>query len=177
MKVWMNNKIIHVAERELTEAELAAIAEAQVKAELAERTRPRTVEEGLIALNRAILAEKLAATEDKTLAIACMALFEPWAPGKYEVGDIRTNPTTGYPRECRIAHDSTVNTDWTIDVPTVWKAYHSRSKEYALPFEVSGGHDIYRSGEYMVWTDGKVYLCKSDTTYSPADYAAAWEAT
>lgn len=141
-----------------------------------ERIRPRTYEEGLLALNRAVLADKMAETEDKTLGIVCMALFKPWTKGAYEVGDIRTNPTTGYPYECILAHDSTVNTDWTIDTRTLWKPYHSRKKEYALPYEApTGAHDMYKSGEYMIFTDKEIYLCLSDTNYSPADYAQAWE--
>lgn len=34
---------------------------------------------------------------------------------------------------------------------------------------------MYRAGEYMVWTDGKVYRCKEDTNFSPEDYPQAWE--
>ena len=38
-----------------------------------------------------------------------------------------------------------------------------------------GTTDMYHAGEYMVYTDGKVYRCLSDTPYSPEEYAAAWE--
>lgn len=31
------------------------------------------------------------------------------------------------------------------------------------------------SGEYMIWTDGKVYECKQNTNFSPAEYPQAWE--
>nr|DAF13610.1 MAG TPA: hypothetical protein [Caudoviricetes sp.] len=27
----------------------------------------------------------------------------------------------------------------------------------------------------MIWTNGDYYRCKSDTNFSPVDYAAAWE--
>ena len=115
-------------------------------------------------------------SQDKTLAIACMAFFEPWRTGTYAAGDIRTDPETGYPRECMIAHDSTVNTDWTIKTASIWKPYHSRKKEYALPWEQpTGAHDIYKAGEYMIWTDYEVYRCKMDTNFSPAEYPAGWE--
>ena len=164
-----------VAVKEMTQEEIAEMQTAQKESLLKERTRPRTIEEGLLELNRSIVTGKMANTEDKTLGIACMALFEPWTKGVYKVGDIRTNPTTGYPYECIIAHDSTVNTDWTIDVRTLWKPYHSRKKEYALPFEApTGSHDMYKSGEYMIW-DSEIYLCKDDTSYSPEDYPDAWE--
>lgn len=161
---------------ELTTEKIAAMEAEQRQYEIREMTRPRTMEEGLLELNRSILAEKLAGTEDKTLAIACMAFFEPWTPGKYVAGDIRTDPTTGYPRECMTAHDSRVNTDWTITTDTIWKPYHSRKKEYALPWEApTGAHDIYKTGEYMIWTDYSIYRCKQDTNFSPADYFQAWE--
>ena len=162
--------------RDMTEEELTARKQEQAKAELEERTRPRTQMEGIGELVRTMVNEKLSGSEDKTLAIACMAFFEPWTPGVYAVGDIRTNPGTGYPRECMTAHDSTVNPNWTITTASLWKPYHSRKKEYALPWETpTGAHDIYKTGEYMVWTDGNVYHCKSDTNFSPADYADAWE--
>ena len=69
----------------------------------------------------------------------------------------------------------TGNTDWTIKVRTVWKPYHSRSPEWALPWEQpTGAHDMYKAGEYMVWTDGLVYECKEDTNFSPVDNPSAW---
>lgn len=125
---------------------------------------------------RKLLTSFATESDDKTLAIACRAFFEPWTPSVYAVGDIRTNPETGYPRECMTAHDSTVNTDWTIQTASIWKPYHSRKKEYALPWEQpTGAHDMYKTGEYMVWTDFEVYRCKMDTNFSPEEYADAWE--
>lgn len=171
MKKIINGKVF-----EMTEDEISIMNEEYKKYRLAEMTRPRTLEEGMLELNKTLLSEKLEGNEDKTLAIACMAMFEPWTKGIYEVGDIRTSPTTGYPYECILAHDSTVNTDWDISVRTLWKPYHSRKKEFALPFEApTGSHDMYKTGEYMIWTDGNIYMCKSDTNYSPSEYAQAWE--
>lgn len=119
-------------------------------------------------LQRQEVLAQVAESEDKTLGIACMALFEPWTAGAYEVGDVRTHPGTGYPHECRIAHDSTVNIDWTIDNRTIWVPWHSRKSEYALPYEQpTGAHDIYNAGEYMIWTDRKVYECLTDTDRDP----------
>ena len=34
---------------------------------------------------------------------------------------------------------------------------------------------MYRSGEYIIFTDGVVYRCTQDTAYSPEEYADAWE--
>lgn len=36
-------------------------------------------------------------------------------------------------------------------------------------------HDMYKSGEYMIWTDGNTYRCKQDTNFSPEEYPQAWE--
>ena len=116
------------------------------------------------------------ASEDKTMAIACSGFFLPWERGKYAAGDVRTD--NGKPYECMKAHDSTINTDWTIKNRTLWKPYHSRDKRWALPWEApTGAHDIYKDGEYMIWTDGSVYQCVQDTNFSPVDYPAAWERT
>ena len=124
---------------------------------------------------RNLIKEYAEKSEDKTLIIATANYFEEWKPGKYKVGDIRLN-ANGIPKECVIEHDSTVNTDWTIDTASIWKAYHSRKPEYALPWEQpTGAHDMYKQGEYMIWIDGNTYLCLYDTTYSPLEYKQAWE--
>lgn len=113
---------------------------------------------------------------DKTLAVSCVALFRPWAPGKYKAGDIRTKDKVPY--ECLIDHDSTVNTDWTIDIRTIWRPYHSRSKKWALPFiRPTCAADMYKAGEYMVFTDGKIYVAKQDTDRPPTEYPQAWDET
>lgn len=123
--------------------------------------------------------EQIAESEDKTLGIQCMALFPVYEQNKqHEVGEVATHPETGYPYECMTAYDGTVQQDWTIDNRTLWKPWHSRKKEYALPWEApTGAHDMYKAGEYMIWTDNKVYLCKQDTNFSPEEYPQAWEDT
>lgn len=125
---------------------------------------------------QAILAQ-IADSEDKTLGIQCMALFPAYVQNKYhEVGEIALHPDTGYPRECILAYDGTVQQSWTIDTATLWRSWHSRQAEYALPWEQpTGAHDMYHAGEYMIWTDNAVWHCKQDTAYSPAEYPAAWE--
>ena len=125
---------------------------------------------------RAVMAQ-IAESEDKTLGIQCMALFPVYVQNKpHEVGEVATHPETGYPYECMTAYDGAVQQDWTIDNRTLWKPWHSRKKEYALPWEApTGAHDMYKAGEYMIWTDGSVYLCKEDTNFSPEEYPQAWE--
>lgn len=123
---------------------------------------------------RKLIQEYAEKEEDETLVIATSNYFEEWKQGDYNVGDVRTDK--GKPYECIMAHDSTSNPTWDISVRTLWKPYHSRKKEFALPFEEpTGSHDMYRTGEYMIWIDGNVYCCLSDTNYSPTDYAQAWQ--
>ena len=122
---------------------------------------------------RKLIQEYAEKSEDKTLVIATSFYFEEWKQGVYNVGDVRTS--NGKPYECILAHDSTVNTGWTIDMRTLWKPYHSRKKEYALPYEApTGSHDMYLNGEYMVF-DGEIYHCLQDTNFNPTEYSQAWE--
>ena len=104
-----------------------------------------------------------------------MAAIRPWKPGAYVISDVRMY--IGIPYRCVQAHDSTSNPDWTPDVvPALWMQYHGTSVETARAWIApTGAHDIYKSGEYMVFTDGKTYKCIADTNYSPNDYAQAWE--
>ena len=36
----------------------------------------------------------------------------------------------------------------------------------------AGAHDMYKAGEYMIWTDGTVKKCLRDTNFSPDEYPA-----
>lgn len=134
--------------------------------------------ESVIRYARQKLMAEVAESEDKTEGIACKGLIPEYVQNKnHEVGEIARHPVTGNPKECIIAYDGEEQQGWTIDTPTLWKPWHSRKPEYALPWEApTGAHDMYKSGEYMVWTDGKIYKCIQDTNYSPAEYAQAWEA-
>lgn len=133
--------------------------------------------ESVIRYARTKLLTEVMESEDKTEGIACRGLFPVYVQEKYhEVGEVARHPETGSPKECMIAYDGTVQPDWTIDTPTLWKPWHSRKKEYALPWEApTGAHDMYKAGEYMIWTDGFTYLCNQDTNYSPEEYPQAWE--
>ena len=124
---------------------------------------------------QAVLAQ-IAGSEDKTLGIQCMALFPVYVQKYHDVGEVALHPETGYPYECMTAYDGVVQQDWTIDNRTIWKPWHSRKKEYALPWEApTGAHDMYKAGEYMIWTDGIVKRCVQDTNFSPDEYPQAWE--
>lgn len=125
---------------------------------------------------QAVLAQ-VAESEDKTLGIACMALFPAYEQNKrHEVGEVALHPDTGYPYECMSAYDGTVQQDWTIDNRALWKPWHSRLAEYALPWEApTAAYDMYHAGEYMIWTDGTVRRCKADTDRGPDVLPDNWE--
>lgn len=101
-------------------------------------------------------------------------ILRKWTPGNYVVGDVRVYD--GIPYKCIQAHDSTGNETWNPSVASLWMQYHGTSVETARPWIApTGAHDIYLAGEYMIWTDGSTYKCLSNTNFSPADYASAWE--
>lgn len=132
---------------------------------------------------------RLAARQARTQAkdgtanevIDYVPLLEPWEAGtsespiNYSVGDVRTY--NGQPWKCVQAHDHHGEPGWEPGVAaSLWANYHATDAAHALPWvQPTGAHDMYKSGEYMVWTDGKTYQCVSDTAYSPEEYAQAWE--
>lgn len=135
--------------------------------------------ESLIRYARTKLMAEISEMDDKTEGIACKGLFPVYEQNhSYSVGDVRLHPTTGYPRECMTAYDGTVHPDWTIDTPTLWKPWHSRKKEYALPWEQpTGAHDAYYKGDGITWK-GEKYDCIAPdgvaVVWNPDEYPAYW---
>ncbi len=120
-----------------------------------------------------MMLKQLTLDDDERIQVS--GLYETWAPGKYEAGDISNYG--GQTWECFQAHDNAVYPDirpgndaWF----TFWRPLHGKSPETARPFvAVQGAHDMYKAGEYAVYR-GELYRCISDTAYSPEEYAAAW---
>lgn len=113
---------------------------------------------------------------ENTAAINRVAtLVRPWRPEAYAAGDVRVYD--GIPYRCVQGHDSTQNPAWTPEAePSLWMQYHGTTPETARPWVApAGAHDMYRAGEYMIWTDGQMYKCLQDTNFSPVEYAQAWE--
>lgn len=115
---------------------------------------------------------------DDAEKLVLSGLYERWTAGKYAVGDIRNH--AGQTWECHQAHDNAVYPDITPENPqtwaTFWRPLHGKNKETARPWvkPENGTTDMYHAGEYMVYTDGKVYRCKRDTVYSPEEHTSDW---
>ena len=130
------------------------------------------------AYRAAIVAARDTVTEDNARLVISV-LYPDWAAGAHTVGEIYN--ADGQMWECFQAYDNATYPDiqpgnaawYTFNRPL-----HGKSAETARPFvQPTGAHDMYKSGEYMIWTDGRTYRCTADTAYSPADYAAVWEVT
>lgn len=137
----------------------------------------------LAALTSAIYLSRLQLTggavdsDDKRIRVS--GLYPDWTPGSYQPGAVYN--AGGQTWECFQSYDNGVYPDikpgeaawYTFNRPL-----HGTSPETARPFvPVQGSHDLYRAGEYMIWTDGSVCRCLRDTNFSPEDDPPAWEKT
>ena len=157
----------------LDEAKLAAMQAAAEQAALTARYIPSEAQSAA-AVGRLVLAQMAGLDDDARIRVS--GLYEPWAAGQFEVGDIRNSG--GQTWECFQAHDCAVYPDIKPGAAawfTFWRPLHGKSPETARPFvPVQGAHDMYKIGEYAVFEDA-LYRCAQDTAYSPADYPQAWE--
>lgn len=137
----------------------------------------------LDALASTIYAAKLSlrgeTVDDDDKRIRASGLYDDWSPGSHTVGEIFN--ADGQTWECFQAYDNAVYPD-IAPGNSAWFTFnrplHGKTKETARPWVAPmGSHDIYRNGEYMIWTDGTIYKCiaANGTNFSPTDYAAAWE--
>ena len=134
----------------------------------------------LDALASAIYVSKLSMNgetiKDDDQRIRASGLYDEWAAGKHEVGEIYN--ANGQTWECYQAYDNATHPDIKPD-NAAWFTFnrplHGKTPETARPW-VAPTHsmDIYKAGEYMIWTDGKIYPCIQNTNFSPADYPGAW---
>lgn len=129
------------------------------------------------AYRAAIVAARDAVTEDNA-RLGIRVLYPDWAAGAHTVGEICN--ADGQTWVCFQAYDNATYPDIQPG-SAAWHTFnrplHGTTAATARPFvQPTGAHDMYRVGEYMIWTDGRTYRCTADTAYSPADYAASWEA-
>ena len=115
---------------------------------------------------------------DDDQKIRASGLYTDWMAGKHTKGE--TYNADGQTWECYQDYDNAVfpdikpgNAAWG----TFNRPLHGKTRETARAWvQPTGSHDIYRAGEFMVYADGLTYQCKTDTNFSPEDYAEAWEA-
>ncbi len=136
-----------------------------------------SVMDSVTAYVRGLMATNPPVNEDEKLRAS--GLYFDWQPGSHDVGDIRNY--AGQTWECHQAHDNATHPDVTPDNPqtwaTFWRPLHGKSEETARPWVKPqyGTTDMYHAGEFMVYTNGKIYRCIADTVYSPEEYAQSWE--
>ena len=137
---------------------------------------PMSAMASVVSFSRMMLAGEAVDTDDKRLQVS--ALYPNWAEGNHLKGEIYN--ADGQTWECFQAYDNAVYPDIRPG-ETAWHTFnrplHGTSPETARPFvPVQGAHDMYKTGEYMIWTDGTVFRCLNDTNFSPEEYPGAWEA-
>lgn len=135
-----------------------------------------TPEASVVVMMRAAFAQQVKDMEDDMI-LQCSGLADPWAPGDHKSGEIYNVGDQTW--ECFADYNNGTYPDVKPSNPswfTFNRPLHGKSLETARPFvPVQGAHDMYRAGEYAVWTDGKTYRCKNDTNFSPEEYSEAWE--
>ena len=121
--------------------------------------------------------EKAAPVMTADEVITNRVMCKVWAAGKHTVGEVYSTGEQLW--QCIQDYDNEVYPD-IVPGGTAWgtfhKPYHGMTAETAMPWvQPTGAHDMYLTGEYMIWEDGLVYKCLSSTAYSPEEYGGAWE--
>lgn len=119
---------------------------------------------------------------DDTL-VELLSLMEEWAlendngvTNTFEVGDARKR--NGQPYTCIQGHGTEGDMNRAPEIArALWAIYHARSARFALPYaEPTHSGDIYKAGEYMLYTDDVIYRCIEDTDRSPEVLPGKWQA-
>lgn len=133
--------------------------------------------ESTVYLNRILLGNAVkAGSLTPTQVMACDALVEPWAPGVFAVGDVRSDG--GQIWRCAQGHDSSENPGWSpVNSRALWVPYHTTDPAKARPYIApTMAEDTYNKGECMVWTDETVRRALRDgITHGPDVLPDAWE--
>lgn len=159
----------------LDEDKLAAEQAAAEQAALTARYIPSEAQSAA-AVGRMVLAQLSDLTADAKLRVS--GLYDTWQHETVcEAGDIYNR--AGQTWECYAKLDPALNPGVTPDTPAwhnFFRVLHGRTPSTARPFvPPHAEYDMYRAGEYMVWTDGSIKRATQDTAYSPEDFAGAWE--
>lgn len=119
-------------------------------------------------------------SDDENIQVS--VLYPAWVEGEHSAGEVYNAELNGEMQtwECYQDYDNAEHPD-IIPGNAAWFTFnrplHGKSKATARAWVApTHAEDIYRLGEWMIFTDGVYYECLQDTAYSPADYAAAWRA-
>lgn len=105
--------------------------------------------------------------------ILCRGLASEWTPKKYKVDEVCVD--NGIPFRCIKEHTGTKGNTKTTSNHELWRPYHGTSIETALPYmNPANESEIYKTGEYIIWTDGSIMKAVKDTNFSPDDEPEAW---
>lgn len=123
----------------------------------------------------------VAADVSDTQKIELLYLCPEWTPGNHRTGEVYKTFAQSVRQiwECIQDYDNATYPDLIPTDPswyTFHRPFHGTTPETAMDYvKPLGAHDQYKSGEYMRYTDGLIYKCLSDTSFSPEEYAEAWE--
>lgn len=123
---------------------------------------------------RLLMAGKQPETADEI--IMCSALYPEWEAGVHKTDEIFL--LDGAPWKVLAAYDNATHPD-IAPSETAWATfnipYHGTTRETARAWvKPNNATDIYKVGEWCVF-DGKYYVSKRGTDFSPAEYPADWE--
>ena len=121
--------------------------------------------------------EKAAPVMTNDEVISNRIMCKVWTAGEHIAGEVYSTGDQIW--QCIQGYNNEVYPDIT-PFNAVWntfhKPYHGTTKETARPWvSPTGAHDMYLTGEFMIWTDGLIYECLQDTNFSPVDYHQAWK--
>lgn len=133
--------------------------------------------EQLAEFRQTIEAMYLDSASDDNSKITYRVMAPVWKAGKYDTGAVYT--AVGQVWECYAAYDTATHPDIAPNTPawfTFNRPLHGTTPETAMPW-VQPQHalDIYKAGEYMIYTDNRMYKCKQQTNFSPEEQGDAWE--
>ena len=122
--------------------------------------------------------EKAAPAMTTDEVISNRVMCKVWVTGKHTAGEVYSTGDQIW--QCIQDYDNEVYPD-IMPLNAAWntfhKPYHGTTKETARPWvSPTGAHDMYLTGEFMIWIDGLVYECIQNTNFSPVDYQQAWKA-
>lgn len=118
---------------------------------------------------------KGAETDDERIEYRNMAPI--WKAGKYDKGAVYTALEQIW--ECYQVYDNSTHPEIEPANPawyTFNRPLHGTTPKTAMPWvQPQHSMDIYKVGEYMIYTDGRMYKCRQQTNFSPEEQADAWE--